>query len=302
MASKSTTTVITLPSNSSMNYYPNNTASNYRIKFSTPLNFTDGDYEVGLTGLAYRNSWFNFSPRDHYWFAYKPRRGEVGSAADRNDIRAEAIDGDSRAEEDYVLNPRDDSEEDFNPSPTNPAFSGRMRVNVPFGQYQTPQQLIEALTEHDIVKASLVFSYYGVTQKIYVSSFHNLRVRLGYHLAYKLGWTDETRVFSLNAGERVEAPNVLNLNTFNHLYVHCSLAADSHIVGHQMRPLLKAVAAEGEHGENVSYEPYIVDYLPLRQGIFESCEVLISDESGRPVPFESGQCMIRVHVRRVRPF
>jgi len=43
---------LTLPSNSSMQLYPNNTATQYTIKLPRPINLHGGDWEVALTELS----------------------------------------------------------------------------------------------------------------------------------------------------------------------------------------------------------------------------------------------------------
>lgn len=47
---------ITLPSNSSMELYPNNTLTNYITQLPIPLKF-DVPYEVGLVEMVFRQSW-----------------------------------------------------------------------------------------------------------------------------------------------------------------------------------------------------------------------------------------------------
>lgn len=49
---------VTLPSNSSMNYFPENTQSSYRTKLSSPLVLV-GDWEVGLSEVFLSRNWFN---------------------------------------------------------------------------------------------------------------------------------------------------------------------------------------------------------------------------------------------------
>ena len=47
---------VTLPSNSSLDYFPNNTLNNYTTKLHSALRL-DGEYEVGLVELAYPQNW-----------------------------------------------------------------------------------------------------------------------------------------------------------------------------------------------------------------------------------------------------
>ena len=47
---------ITLPSNSSLEYFPNNTLNNFTTKLHSALRL-DGEYEVGLVELSYPQNW-----------------------------------------------------------------------------------------------------------------------------------------------------------------------------------------------------------------------------------------------------
>ena len=50
---------ITLPSDSSMNVFPNNTVAHYTTKLAQRIHL-DGDYEVALTECIYPKNWVNF--------------------------------------------------------------------------------------------------------------------------------------------------------------------------------------------------------------------------------------------------
>src|SRR6218665_3155910 len=49
---------VTLPSNSSIRYYPDNTTTRYTTRLENTLALT-GDWEVGLIEIQYQHTWFN---------------------------------------------------------------------------------------------------------------------------------------------------------------------------------------------------------------------------------------------------
>ena len=49
---------VTLPSNSSMEYFPDNKTSNFVTKLSTTLQL-DGERKVGLAEIVYQHAWYN---------------------------------------------------------------------------------------------------------------------------------------------------------------------------------------------------------------------------------------------------
>ena len=62
---------LTLPSDSSSQYYPENTTASFKTKLSERIEL-DGDYEVGLAQLIYPHSWFNFVNDDEsLWVSVK---------------------------------------------------------------------------------------------------------------------------------------------------------------------------------------------------------------------------------------
>ena len=66
---------VTLPSDSSANYYPNNTIARFVSKLPERIRI-EGDYEMGLAEIIYPHSWYNVDNSDgRYWIA-AVREGE----------------------------------------------------------------------------------------------------------------------------------------------------------------------------------------------------------------------------------
>ncbi|GBM05503.1 hypothetical protein AVEN_94786-1 [Araneus ventricosus] len=55
---------ITLPSNTNMDYFPNNTQSSYRTKLSSPL-ILRGEWEIALCEICIPRSWFNIGEHNN---------------------------------------------------------------------------------------------------------------------------------------------------------------------------------------------------------------------------------------------
>ena len=128
-------------------------------------------------------------------------------------------------------------------------------------------------------------------------------VLLNAPVARKLGWPGRVLLRRpAHSPRRLWAPGVVNLDEVDLLYVHCDLAADSHLVGDKRVPLLAAVSVQGRMGEVVHYEPRVLDWLPVRSSYVSTIEVLITDGAGRRVPFETGATLVKVHLRRRSPF
>ena len=68
---------ISLPSNASAEYFPENTQGSYRTKLSSPLNL--GEYwEVGLSEIIIPRNWFNVgSHNNEYFLTYNTKKTRV---------------------------------------------------------------------------------------------------------------------------------------------------------------------------------------------------------------------------------
>ena len=63
---------VTLPSDSSAGYYPNNTVARFITKLPERIRI-EGEYEVGLAEIIYPHSWYNIDNEDKkYWLAAVP--------------------------------------------------------------------------------------------------------------------------------------------------------------------------------------------------------------------------------------
>jgi hypothetical protein len=64
---------VTLPSESSVNYYLNNTVARFIMKLPEHIRL-EGDYETGLAEFIYPYSWYNVDNQDgEYWIAAVPK-------------------------------------------------------------------------------------------------------------------------------------------------------------------------------------------------------------------------------------
>jgi hypothetical protein len=68
---------VTLPSDSSLSYFPNNTIAYFTTKLSERIQL-DGDCAVGLAEIIYPHSWYNIDNLTRqYWVGVKTEGREV---------------------------------------------------------------------------------------------------------------------------------------------------------------------------------------------------------------------------------
>ena len=62
---------LTLPSNSSLEYFPNNTVANFKVALAEAIELT-GEWKVALAENRYPNSWIIIREEVQQTFMYKP--------------------------------------------------------------------------------------------------------------------------------------------------------------------------------------------------------------------------------------
>ena len=75
-----------LPSNSSLQYFPDNKRSNFVTKLSRTLQL-DGEWEVGLTEIVYPHTWYNIRGGKNSVEIYVPDNGLKNSVSNQDIMR-----------------------------------------------------------------------------------------------------------------------------------------------------------------------------------------------------------------------
>ena len=83
----------------------------------------------------------------------------------------------------------------------------------------------------------------------------------------------------------------------NLMYVYCDIAAHT-VVGDTKTPLLRVCNVAGKHGEIVRHTYVRPHYVPVGRREFDSIEIAINNELGKPMPFEYGKSVVTLHFRR----
>ena len=142
------------------------------------------------------------------------------------------------------------------------------------------------------------FAYDAASRKISVHVGADNVVTLSSDLASIMGFSPRHLTFSEERKYKGKVAMDQNRG-FNSLYVYCD-AAESIPVDDIKAPLLRVVDAAGNFSNLIHRLHTTPQYIPVSRKEFNTVEIDIRDDTGRPVPFEVGKVVAKLHFRRCR--
>lgn len=276
---------VTLPSNSSMDIYPDNAISHYTTRLRQPLNLNN-NWEVAIVEASVPTRWKN-------WLVH---------IDDRHYMRlgVGTIDKD-----------------------TGKMIKRYFRANVKSGMYDSATGLENALNEawnkirtsvgtnkrfrHATPREEKVFVYNPVNNflnnVITSSTEHGLSVSKD--LGRILGIIDTGKEW-LSVPTKLENTKQLQNKTIkvSHLYVYTDIIEYT-IVGDTVTPLLRIIPMQSyigtstiDHYTHIFNKPH---YIPVSRQHIETIHIDIRNDAGINIPFiDDTKCIIKLHFRRRR--
>ncbi|KAI8484230.1 hypothetical protein Bbelb_380150 [Branchiostoma belcheri] len=254
---------VTLPSDGSMDIFPENTVTNYRTKLAHPIELS-GEWEVGLVEIQYPHSWLNVREGENTLLYY---------------VVDEKVRGGNR---EYEI--------------------VKIPIGYYENVLHLVKTLNEAASTRypDVFKNHDMFAYNSVTKRVTMvlppmaSNATTTTTCLVGPLAKKLGWGGKDAIY----GSWVQAPRTPDPNLgFNSLYVYGDVV-QHRLVGGVKVPLLRIIKIEGQDGDIVDHPIMTPHYIPLARKRFETIEVDIRTDLGSPVPFEQGRVIYKMSGQR----
>ena len=59
------------------------------------------------------------------------------------------------------------------------------------------------------------------------------------------------------------------------------------------------VPFSGKHGEQISFEPKVVEYCKLRYDSFSEIKIELLDDTGSVMKFTSGKVFVTLHIKEI---
>lgn len=326
---------LTLPSDSSMTIFPNNTVTDFKVAMEPALNLNPEEWEVGLANVTVPLSWNNVNTFN------KNKVAMYECWEDVPKVEKERV---------RVLH----WQEVFNPlwSSYPMSFDGIRVVSYNVvkhytehtfsaGLYSDIQSLLgpindtietclSHITEYEPGKQMIWFEYNENTR--YVEIHMNLNayntlpedkfIRLvkqlqnyalvleGEELLSILGYSNKkihylyldplfrNFIIEPQGKKMLTPPLTADINAgFHHLFMYCDVVKAQR-VGDVYACLLDHVGVDNHQKSFINHRPNPIHYLPLAQGRINTIHVYLRNELGDKIPFTSGKVLLKLHFRK----
>jgi len=281
---------VVLPSDASMDCYPDNTVAHYKTKLAYPI-CIDGDYEVAIMELIYPNNYHNFILKEPLVVSFPLTPLECERVSRRPEDHDERV-----------------------------GFVNRFRWELESGYFKNEQALVnyintellkqyktiydgefdEPFLKYDEKTRFMKFSLRGKTRAI-----GNRKETLGVdeqvekkQIHLKAAAAGVSKAFI----ERFSLKDVVNKKPFEfggyHLMYVYSDIVTPYLVGDVQTPLLRTIAPSSKRDEMVTVtftNPY---YVPVARRGIDTIQILINSELGEPMPFIGGKSLVVLHFKR----
>lgn len=287
---------ITLPSNSSMMYYPQNTVTNYITHLPQPIEL-DGEWEVAVVELIYPCTFLTISEESKIFiYSYKQLEtmSSISGTSSTPDVIVNAeTTAEVKEEEEEIIEEVDDNEDSTITIPILKTFS------LPTKEYNDERELINIINKLDQLTKYLMFDYDRNTKKVTISTRPEVfQIELTHTLALQLGFDPSEN--NLKENNKSIRPANLRLGLPSQIYIYCDVV-DVQFIGDTMAPLIQIANVDTSnytHGANKSVQFNNPHYVPLLKHCFESLEIDLRDHTGKPLAFQFGTSCVKLHFRK----
>lgn len=276
---------LTLPSNSSQEFFPDNTLTEFTTKLPSTIELTN-EWEVGLAEIMFPRSWYTV-PKDGVIIKVDYRECDIQWRKEMHTKFRKGID----------LNEID--------------IDTNLEIKLNGGFYKSMEELTHELNlatmgafhsrpETDKITPP-AFYYKTITRRMFINVPVGMNIEFPPVLESILGLSSSQNPMCNKTETNLSIRGDLSCNLqagIHALYVYCDLLQFTH-VGNIKAPLLRAVDSGGEDGEVVTRYYERPRYIPIQKKSFDTIQIIIRDDLGEKILFESGKVLLTLHFRRV---
>ncbi|KAK5650192.1 hypothetical protein RI129_001221 [Pyrocoelia pectoralis] len=274
---------LTLLSNSSMAYFPNNTTASFITQLPKRLRLT-GDWVVGLSEIHYPCTFKTVTEMDNLVYY---RINPVLSDAPPLETVLE------KATTYFIRDPKQIQYKE----------GGWFVIRLATGNYESVEEIVDTLNKHELISKLIKVKYNKTTKRVSITFEAVFTISiLGFsqRLALQLGFRPYQNIKS-----EQEAHHTASIWTGlpSQMFVYCDIV-EPQIVGDVLTPLMRIVNIVirnyyyyGNHND-VVFSP--THYIPVMTKEFENIEINIRTDTGALMPFELGTLSLKLHFKRRR--
>ena len=254
---------VVLPSNASMKHHPNNTLNSFTVELPQTLNFSEGQWECGLSEIQFFKSWYNVKG------AY------ITVTAGAKQYSIPIIDG-------YY--------ED-----------GRMLVdainkNIAFYNPEVKDYLSFSYSE--ISRTCNIHIHKSMD--LYIEMPKSLEKMLGFDENEIDSIMLDAMTKHPRSGFVIYGQKPMKLITIYNIMVYSNVVQHS-VVGDIQTSLLRSVPVEPKHWRYQCTQISKTQYIPISQKQIRSISIYLYSDYGEPIPFTDGKTIVTLEFRRVKP-
>ena len=266
---------VVLPSNASLQSFPNNSLASYTVKLPYPINLSSkGSWEVALAEIQFQKSWFNV------------RNASITISLGTTSTDISINEGYYETNESLIQHLNSSIKcaatkqiaEMFVFKYNKITRTCSLHINVPEGVANFTFKLSNSLK--DILKIS--------------DNMADIDLDIN-ECSTNPDSTANQSTYVINGSE------VMKLKSIYTIMVYCDLAEPS-IVGDIESPLLRTIPVEEGHWKYQCTSPSKLQYLPVSQREIRTISVYIFSDFGEMVPFTTGRTIVTLELRKVKQF
>ena len=266
---------LTLPSNSSMDVYPENKLSDYVVHLPKEINLTRS-WELGLSEIMYPNSWYNIDTNQCYIFY---QRGALEFVA--------VLPAGYYQHPQYVVRQiLHEMKREF--QARNKVLVSKEVLTKPidflFNLTYNSQTLLTTMSIQHKDGAPMVEREGNMQPDVVVTLSDELASVLG----FRKTWYREIEEHTLES--------VANVDTVNAVYVYCDVI-EHRTVGHTLAPLIGVLPVTGKPGSYVSKRYDKIQYHPVLKKNFSDIHTSLRDDQTKRIRFRRGKVIVTLHLR-----
>ena len=279
---------ITLPSNSSLEYFPDNTLAKYTTKLHRRIVLDSDHWEVALAEIQYPTLFETVSESKEMWIQYS-QRVKLEKGADSYEMKK------------FIL-PQGiyDKEESVGKILTRGLKVFRVYFDRNINRFV---MVYDSKDVGSILMSNSMGRLLGYFMKnneqftldVEVSKFLISANQLNHKSDDLLGLIHDTTMMA-----EAPYPPQLTQSSPTHMYVYTDII-EPNLVGDCVAPLLRIIKIQKQIADpdvSASFSnPY---YLPVMKREFDTIEIHLRSDEGQLIPFVSGKLNLRLHFRRVQ--